>query len=85
MKTNPSTYKIKDLNGEKIIRSFYEKELLQIILQMSYYPQPDSHIKDNVKVVLDLLNYATKNELNHATSVDTFDLAAKKDFIALKA
>ena len=85
MKTNPSTYKIKDLNGEKIIRSFYEKELLQIILQMSYYPQPDSHIKDNVKVVLDLLNYATKNELHHATSVDTFDLAAKKDFIALKA
>ena len=85
MKTNPSTYKIKDLNGEKIIRSFYEKELLQIILQMSYYPQPDSHIKDNVKVVLDLLNYATKNELRHATSVDTFDLAAKKDFIALKA
>ena len=27
-KTNPWTYKIKDLNGEKIIGSFYEKELL---------------------------------------------------------
>ena len=28
LKTNPWTYKLKDLNGEKIIGSFYEKELL---------------------------------------------------------
>ena len=28
LKTNPWTYKIKDLNGAKIIGSFYEKELL---------------------------------------------------------
>ena len=27
---------------------------------MSYYPEPDSHITDEVKVVLDLSNYATK-------------------------
>ena len=27
---------------------------------MSYYPEPDSHIRDKVKVVLDLSNYATK-------------------------
>ena len=46
---------------------------------MSYYPEPDSHIRDNVKVVLDLSNYATKKEWDHATGVDTFDLAAKKD------
>ena len=30
-------------------------------------------------------NYATKKELDHATRVDTLDLAAKKDFIAFKA
>ena len=30
-------------------------------------------------------NYATKKELDHATGVDTSDLAAEKDFIALKA
>ena len=30
-------------------------------------------------------NYATKKELEHATGIDTFDLAAKKGFIALKA
>ena len=28
LKTNPWTYKIKDLNGEKIIGVFYEKEVL---------------------------------------------------------
>ena len=28
LKTNAWTYKIKDLNGEKIIGTFYEKELL---------------------------------------------------------
>ena len=27
LKTNPWTYKVKDLNGEKIIKSFYENEL----------------------------------------------------------
>ena len=30
-------------------------------------------------------NYPTKNKLDHATGVDASDLAAKKDFIALKA
>ena len=52
---------------------------------MSYYPEPDSHITDKFKVVLDLSNYSTKKELDHATGVDTSDLAALKDFIALKA
>ena len=28
LKTHPLTYKIKDLNGENIIGSFYEKELM---------------------------------------------------------
>ena len=52
---------------------------------MSYYPEPGSHIRDKVKVELDLPNYATKKELEHATGIDTSDFAAKKDFIALKA
>ena len=29
LKTNPWTFKIKDLNGKKVIGSFYKKELLQ--------------------------------------------------------
>ena len=27
---------------------------------MSYYPKPESHIRDKVKIVLDLSNYVTK-------------------------
>ena len=52
---------------------------------MSYYPEPDSYIREKVKIVLDLSNYAFKKELEHATGIDPSDLAAKKDFIALKA
>ena len=52
---------------------------------MNYYPDSDNHIRDKVKVVLDLSSYATKTELAHATGFDTSDLATKTDFIALKA
>ena len=38
---------------------------------MSYYPEPDTHIRDKVKVVLDLSNYATRNRLNDAACADT--------------
>ena len=52
---------------------------------MSFYPERDSHIRDKVKVALELWNHITKKELDHATDVDTSDVAAKKDFIALEA
>ena len=52
---------------------------------MSYNPEPDSNIRDKVEEVLDLSNYSTKKELEHATGIDTSELAAKKDFIAFKA
>ena len=52
---------------------------------MSYYPEPDSCIRVKVKVVLDLSNYATKKELEHATGIGTSDLAAQKFFIALNS
>ena len=38
-----------------------------------------------MKVVLDLPNYATKKELNRPADVDTSYLAAKQDFVGLKA
>ena len=47
--------------------------------------EPGSHIGDKINVVLDLSNYATKKELHHPAGVGISDLAAKKDFIALKA
>ena len=46
---------MKDLNGEKTIGIFYEKELLR-----SYYPEPESHIGDKVEVLLNVTNYANK-------------------------
>ena len=52
---------------------------------MIYYPESANHIRGKVKLVLILSNYATKKELDHDTVVDTSDLAAKKDFIPLKA
>ena len=50
---------------------------------MSYYPEPDIHIRKKIKAELDLPNYAAKKESEYATYVDTyFNLsayAAKKD------
>ena len=45
---------------------------------MRYYPEPDIHIRDKVKVLLDLSSCTTKRELKHAAGVDTYDSAAKK-------
>ena len=47
---------------------------------MSNYPEPDSHARDKVKVLSDLSNYGTKNKLEHATGVDTYNLTTKKRF-----
>ena len=52
---------------------------------MKYYPGPGSHIRDKIKVVLDLSNFVTKKKLEHAAGVDTFNWAAKKDFVVLRA
>ena len=84
MKTAPWTYKFKNVNGEKTTGSFYEKELLRSILKMSYYPEPNSHIRDKVKVVLDLTSYVTKKKLEHATGMDKSDTAAKKILLLSK-
>ena len=46
LKTNHWTYKIKDLNGEKIIGNCYETELLRSKVNTSYNSEPDSHIRD---------------------------------------
>ena len=32
----------------------------KIIVELSYYPEPDSHIRDKVKVVLDLSHFLLK-------------------------
>ena len=66
---------------------FYERELnccwvyyKQIITQ-----NQEVNIIDKVKAVLDLSNYATRNNWDLATGVNTSDLTAEKNFLALKA
>ena len=43
---------------------------------MGYYQEPNNHTRHKVKVVLGLSNYAIEKELDHATAVDIYDLAA---------
>ena len=38
------------------------KKYIAEYITMSYYPEPFSHVRDKVKAVLDMSNYATKKE-----------------------
>ena len=49
-----------------------------------YFLEPNS-LGANVKVELDLSNYATKTELKNATAVDTSKFAEKVDLAHLKS
>ena len=51
---------------------------------MSYYP-PYKSYSNNVKVELDLTNYATKTDLKNITHVDVSSFASKTNLAALKA
>ena len=50
---------------------------------MSYYP-PYKRSSNNVKVELDLTNYATKTDLKSITHVDVSSFASKTNLAALK-
>ena len=50
---------------------------------MSYYP-PYKSSSNNVKVELDLTNYATKTNLKNITHVDVSSFASKTNLAALK-
>ena len=49
-----------------------------------YFPEPNS-LGANVKVELDLFNYATKTDLKNATDVNTSSFAKKTDFANLQS
>ena len=51
---------------------------------MSYYP-PYKSSSNNVKVELDLTNYATKKDLKNINHVDVSSVASKTNLAALKA
>ena len=50
---------------------------------MSYYP-PYRSSSNNVKVELDLSNYATKDDVKNITHVDVSSFASKTNLAALK-
>ena len=83
----PYTYNLKDLNNEEIISSFYDKELQKTKLyniKMTTYYWPYKSSSNNVKVELDLTNYAIKTDLKNITHVDVSSFASKTNLAALK-
>ena len=58
-----------------IIKSYYK---------MSQYYPPYRSSRNNIKVELDLANYATKTDLNNITDVDVSSFASKTNLAALK-
>ena len=48
-----------------------------------YFPKPSSH-KENIKVEIDLTNYATKKDINDITHADTLNFALKTNLANLK-
>ena len=51
---------------------------------MSYYLESASHIKNKIKVELDLSINAAKKQLDHPTALIHLIYLLKRDFIALK-
>ena len=50
-----------------------------------YFPKPfNSHFGDNIKVKIDLSNYATKTDINNISHVDTSSFALKTNLASLK-
>ena len=48
-----------------------------------YFPKPSNH-KENIKVEIDLSNYATKADIKNITHVDTSNFALKTNLVNLK-
>ena len=74
------------LNGKAmvihLIVGFIKKALYKI---SQYFPIPYEPVGADINVKVDLTNYATKTDLEHATEVDTSKLAAKFDLASIKA
>ena len=50
-----------------------------------YFPKPfNSHFGDNLKVNIDLSNYATKTDIKNISHVDTSSFALKTNLASLK-
>ena len=68
---------------KKLLVVFMIKNYEKVDYKMSYYP-PYKSSSNNVKVELDLTNYATKKDLKNITHVDVSNFASKTNLAALK-
>ena len=68
---------------KKLYVVFMTGNYRRVYYKMSYYP-PYKRSSNNIKVELDLTNYATKTDLNNITHVDTSSFASKTNLAALK-
>ena len=74
------------LNGKAVMLLLIVEYIKKTLCKMSqYYPKPYEHCGGNVKVELDLSDYATKNDLKVAAGVHAPMLASKSDLASLRA
>ena len=73
-------------NGKAMIICLIFGFIKKTLYKMSQYvPKKYDCFGGNVKIELDLSNYATKTNLKGATGVDLSNLAGKSDLASLKA
>ena len=60
------------------------KNYKKLYCKMSTYYPPYKSSSNNIKVELDLTNYATKDDVKNITHVDVGNFASKTDLAALK-
>ena len=68
---------------KKLLVVFTIENYKRVYYEMGYYP-PYKSCSSNVKVKLDLTNYATKTDLKNITHVDVSSFASKINLAALK-
>ena len=61
------------------------KNYKRVYYRMSTYYPPYKSSSNNIKVELDLTNYAKKTDLNNITHVDTSSFASKTNLAVLKS
>ena len=69
---------------KKLLVVFMMENYKRVYYKMSTYYPPYKSSSNNVKVELDLTNYATKADLKNITDVDVSSFASKTNLAALK-
>ena len=69
---------------KKLLVVFMIENYNRLYYKMSTYYPPDKSSSNNIKVELDLTNYATKADLKNITHVDVSSFASKTNLASLK-